>query len=102
METDRGTGREEGRERREEEGVWARDASGCGDFFCSKQLAGCMGFWMSHHVGGVLREEKRKAQEMGTPFSPLRVELWRSVSWPHPGHPAAEPSVLRSHFMRWL
>lgn len=74
-------------------------------FFCSKQLAGCMEFWMTHHVGGVLREEKRKAQEMGTPFSPLGVWLWRSVcsvSWPHTGQPRAQPSGLRSHFMGWL
>ena len=54
--------------------VWAQDASGCGYFFCSKQLAGCQEFGMTHHVGGVLGGRiTENAQRRGAPSAPRGV-----------------------------
>lgn len=80
-----------------EKRVWTQDASGYGYFLCSKQLAVCLEFWMTHHVGGVLVEERRKPQRRETPFSILGVWLWHSVSRPHTGQLTAWASVLGSH-----
>ena len=48
-----------GRGERKERRVLDQDASGCGYFLCSKQLAGCTEYGMTHNVEGAPREGER-------------------------------------------
>lgn len=50
-----------------------QDASGCGYFLRSKQLAGCTEYGMTHNVEGAPRRED--AQRRGAPCTPRAVAL---------------------------
>lgn len=70
-----------------------QDASGCGYFLHSKQLAGCTEYGMPHNVEGAPREEERKHMEGEPPAVP---GVWSSiVSWTHTGQLTAWPFVLK-------
>lgn len=70
-----------------------QDASGCGYFLHSKQLAGCTEYGMPHNVEGAPREEERKHMGGEPPAVP---GVWSSiVSWTHTGQLTAWPFVLK-------